>query len=60
MEFSQAKEQYEMIKAAVADNPAFAVSSMEIEERVKPIRLTHCPEIKNNPNTEIYFFCYGR
>lgn len=56
MSSATAEERYEMIKAAVADNPAFAVSSMEIERKGKTYTVDTLSEIKkNNPNTEIYF-----
>ena len=46
MSSATAKERYEMIKAAVADNPAFAVSSMEIERKGKTYTVDTLSEIK--------------
>ena len=56
MSSTTAKERYEMAKAAVADNPAFEVSSMEIEREGKTYTVDTLSEIKkNNPEIEIYF-----
>ena len=51
-----ARQRYEMVREAVRDNPAFAVSDMEVKRSGKTYTVDTVREIKDiNPQIDIYF-----
>ncbi len=51
-----AEERYKMVLEAVKDNPAFAVSDMEVRRKGKTYTVDTVQEIKDiNPDIDIYF-----
>lgn len=56
MSSTTADERFKMVMAAVSDNPAFAVSDMEIRRSGKTYTVDTVEQIKSiNPNIDIYF-----